>query len=373
MRISSAIDGGNVVVHDANDLQQIRLGIRHDTNAAEFRQWFHFKVDDAEGEEMGFSIVDAGEATYPSAWEGYDVCTSYDLETWFRTPSRYEDGVLSWDFASEKPLVYFGYFAPYKTDRHKELIATLRKSPYAKVRSIGKSVQKRSMDLVTIGSGERIIWVTGRQHPGETMAEWYVEGLIGKLLDEDDDAARAVRESATIHIVPNMNPDGSALGNLRANAAGVNLNRMWLEPDAKTSPEVLAVRVMMEKTGVDLFLDIHGDEQNPWCFLAGCEGNPSYDDRIRDLENLFEQALLEDNEDFQDEYGYPRDEPGGGDLRTAGNWVGEKFGCLAYTVEMPFKDAENHPDPEYGFDPDRARHLGGSTVSAILASLSSLR
>lgn len=377
MRIRGDVDGGNVVVHDASDLANVRLGIRHDTNAPEFRQWFHFRVDDAEGVPLGMSIVDAGETTYPDAWEGYDVCTSYDLENWFRTPSRFEDGVLSWDFVSEQPVVHFGYFAPYRLDRQAALLKQLGLSPYARVHSIGKSVQGRSMNVVTIGdaadTSKRVIWVTARQHPGETMAEWFVEGFLGKLLDEDDEVARAVREACVLHVVPNMNPDGSTLGNLRANAAGMNLNRAWLEPDAKTSPEVLAVRAMMEKTGVDLFLDIHGDERNPWCFLAGCEGNPSYDDRIRELENVFEQALLSDNEDFQDEYGYPRDEPGGGDLRTAGNWVGERFQCLSYTVEMPFKDAENHPDPEYGFDPNRARHLGGSSVDAILETIPALR
>src|SRR5262249_41728040 len=285
--------------------------------------------------------------------EGYDVCTSYDLENWFRTPAAYEDGVLRWDFVPEQPSVYFGYFAPYSRNRHLELLAQARRSPYARTTSLGKSVQGRSMDLITIGSGEPIVGVTARQHPGETMAEWFVEGLVGKLLDEDDDVARAVRENATIHIVSNMNPDGSMLGNLRANAAGMNLNRAWLEPDGEASPEVLAVRACMQQQGVDLFLDVHADERNPFCFLAGCEGNPSYSERIRYLENLFEQSLVAFDEDFQDEYGYERDEPGVGDLRTAGNWVGESFDCLSFTLEMPFKDAANHPDPERGWTPER--------------------
>jgi hypothetical protein len=86
-----------------------------------------------------------------------------------------------------------------------------------------------------------------------------------------------------------------------------------------------------------------------------------------------EQSLCAHNADFQDEYGYERDEPGGGDLRTAGNWVGERFDCLSYTLEMPFKDNANAPDEESGWSPERSMHLGASTLEAILDSLDYLR
>jgi murein tripeptide amidase MpaA len=140
-------------------------------------------------------------------------------------------------------------------------------------------------DLTVLSFGEpgpdkRVIWVSARQHPGETMAEWFAEGLVDGLLDEDEELTAEILSRAVVHVVPNMNPDGGVLGNLRANAAGMNLNRAWLEPDEESSPEVLAVRAMMEETGVDLFLDVHGDERNPFCFLAGCEGNPGYSEKI---------------------------------------------------------------------------------------------
>ena len=36
-----------------------------------------------------------------------------------------------------------------------------------------------------------------RQHPGETMAEWFVEGLLERLLDNADPVARKVRACPT--------------------------------------------------------------------------------------------------------------------------------------------------------------------------------
>ena len=170
-----------------------------------------------------------------------------------------------------------------------------------------------------------------------------------------------------------MNPDGSVLGNLRTNAAGMNLNRAWQQPSSEESPEVLAVRDAMQATGVDLFLDVHGDERNPYCFLAGCEGNPRYTERLAALEDAFEQSLIERHTGFQDEYGYERDEPGGGDLRTAGNWVGEEFDCLSFTVEMPFKDNAIDPDEEVGWSPDRAMDLGAGTLDSVLDVVGALR
>src|SRR3546814_16705096 len=77
-----------------------------------------------------------------------------------------------------------------------------------------------------------------RQHPGETMAEWWMEGALERLTDVADPVARSLRRKARFHIVPNMNPDGSFRGHLRTNAAGVNLNREWHAPSLERSPEV---------------------------------------------------------------------------------------------------------------------------------------
>src|SRR3546814_15223582 len=62
-------------------------------------------------------------------------------------------------------------------------------------------------------------------------------GALERLTDVADPVARRLREKATFHIVPNMNPDGSFHGHLRTNAAGVNLNREWHAPTLERSPE----------------------------------------------------------------------------------------------------------------------------------------
>ena len=192
-------------------------------------------------------------------------------------------------------------------------------------------------------------------------------------MSPSDELAAAILERAVVRVVPCVNPDGGVLGNLRTNAAGTDLNRAWLQPDEDASPEVLAVRGALLDLGVDLFLDVHADERNPYIFAAGDEGNPSYDGRIEELEDLFMASLTELDGDFQREYGYDRELPGEGNLAIAGNWVGEQFGCLALTLEMPFKDNANHPDPLRGWSPDRAKHLGRTTLESVFVCLDRLR
>ena len=126
-----------------------------------------------------------------------------------------------------------------------------------------------------MGEGETQVWLIARQHPGESMAEWWMEGALECLTDPADPVARALRSKCRLHIVPNCNPDGSCRGHLRTNAAGVNLNREWAEPSAERSPEVLAIRGAMDASGVDFAMDVHGDEAIPAVFLAGFEGIPS--------------------------------------------------------------------------------------------------
>ncbi|GAL09109.1 zinc carboxypeptidase domain protein [Vibrio astriarenae] len=204
------------------------------------------------------------------------------------------------------------------------------------------------------------------------MAEWFIEGLLHRLLDETDTVGRALLDKVVIRVVPNMNPDGSIRGHLRTNGIGVNLNREWQTPSMDRSPEVYLVRERMLETGVDLFLDIHGDEAIPYNFVAGGEGIPSYDERIKGLENHFKQALLTITPEFQDEVGYDKDEPGKANLTVGSNWVGEKFKCLSFTIEMPFKDHISQADELYGWSPERSAAFGHDTLAAVWATVDKL-
>ena len=381
MKIFSNFESGSINVVKAESKDDIQLSIPND-NQSELHQWFHFRLESEAQQPHTITLLDLANSAYPEGWNGYDVVASYDREEWFRIPSEFDGDNLTFTVIPENESMYFAYFAPYNYDRHQDLLHLAQSHYNCRLETLGHTLDNRDVSLLVIGDEHAVdneeapkkkIWVIARQHPGETMAEWFVEGLVQRLLDETDTVGRALLNKAVFYVVPNMNPDGSARGHLRLNAIGVNLNREWQTPSLENSPEVFYVREKMLATGVDMFLDIHGDEAIPFNFVAGSEGIPSYDARLENLENKFKQALLTVTPEFQDEHGYGKDKPGEANLTVASNWVGEQFNCLSYTIEMPFKDHNKHPDSLYGWSPERSVGFGHDTLAAVLAVTDDLR
>ena len=378
MRITVPEDTGRVRVVQAPAKGDVKLAIEADRVAPEHRQWFCFDAHGDVDRERIIVLENAGETTYADALEDYRVCASYEPEgpDWFRVDTEMADGQLRIIHTPRQELVRYAYFAPYPRARRNRVIEEARASGRARVKRLGKSVEGRGMDLLTFGSDSEDamkLWVIAQQHPGETMAGWFAEGLIGRLLSSEDPLVLSLLEHARVNVIACMNPDGATLGNHRTNAVGKDLNRSWWEASAEESPEVLAVRKALYDDGVDFFLDVHGDEHTPYVFVAGAEGNPHYNDRIEALEDEFTNAMLEASSDFQTEEGYPKDAPGKGDLRCAGNYAGEAFDCLSLTLEMPFKDNDNAPDQERGWSPERSMKLASDVVEAMAGVLDILR
>lgn len=377
IHISSAFDSGNIAVISADAPNNIRLHIPND-NQSEFYQWFHFRMHSTPMVEHTLVIEDLAKSAYPKGWEGYQTLASYDREEWFRIDTDFDGDNLTMVFTPEYAVTYFAYFIPYTYDRHLNLLASAQTAFHCRQELLGETIDGRDISLLVVGDEyadepRQKVWITARQHPGETMAQWCVEGLLERLLDEDDGVARQLLEHAVFYIVPNMNPDGSVRGHLRTNAVGVNLNREWQNPSVERSPEVFYVLQKMHETGVDMFLDVHGDEALPYNFVAGTEGNPNYDSRIAALEAVFKTTLMQTTPEFQDVYGYPKDEPGRANLKIACTAVGHAFNCLAYTLEMPFKDNADLPDVAYGWSVPRCRQLGEDLLVAIRAVVNQLQ
>ena len=375
MHISAHFDSGNIEVINSDDKNNIQLAIRPDVGG-EFFQWFNFLIQGQVGEHYVLNIVNAGGASYLEGWESYQAVASFDRDYWFRLPTSYKNGTLTIEADMEYETIQIAYFAPYSYERHLDLLASVQLHPLVNLEHLGETLDKRDLTVVKIGDGDsnkRSIWITARQHPGETMAEWLVDGLIHSLLDNDNASARLLLDKANFYIVPNMNPDGSVRGHLRTNAVGTNLNREWSNPSLDKSPEVFYVINKMQQTGVDLFYDVHGDEALPFVFLAGSQGVPSYNDRLSRLRKRFSEVLKLASADFQTEKGYEVNAPGKANMSLATNWVAERFNCLANTLEMPFKDNDNVPNVATGWSPERSIKLGEASLVAMLSVVDDLR
>ena len=370
--ISSSFDAGNIrVVSQDGASADLEIVADH---MSDFYQWFYFRVAGAAGQDVTLRVTNCEGAAYPKGWPDYKAVMSIDREEWLRVDdTSFADGVLTIKFNAPQDPVWVAYFAPYSMERHHDLVAAMAGAPGVVYKSLGKSVDGQDIDCLTLGEGPLSVWLYARQHPGESMAEWWMEGALEKLVDEDDPVARVLRRECTFRIVPNMNPDGSRRGHLRTNAVGVNLNREWHAPSMEKSPEVLCVRNAMDESGVDFAMDVHGDEAIPANFLAGFEGIPSITERQTRLFNTFGETLERICPDFQRAQGYEIPAPGEANMSMSTTQLAERYGCVSMTLEMPFKDNFDLPDPVYGWSPQRSKFLAYACLDALHALLPDLK
>ena len=364
LTVTSAFDSGNIELVSA-DGDTLELHIVKD-HQSDFYQWFHFKLVGGAGREVTLNITNAGDSAYPAGWPDYKAYTSIDREEWTRVETTsYADGTLTIRMVPDTDCVYLAYYVPYSMERHLDLVATMAALPDVEYRSLGKTLDGQDLDYLVMGEGDLVVWLYARQHPGESQAEWWMEGALDKLTDPDDPVSRNLLKHCTFHIVPNMNPDGSKRGHLRTNAVGTNLNREWDNPTAERSPEVLYVRNRMDETGVDYAMDVHGDEAIPAAFLAGFEGIPSIEDEQHALFKKFSSTLVANTPDFQEEKGYEISKPGEANLSMSTTQLAERFGAVSMTLEMPFKDNDDMPDAVYGWSTERCGYLAHACLNSL--------
>jgi murein tripeptide amidase MpaA len=369
LEIDCAFDGGNIELVGLTTAGA-DLTIRRDSNGSWF-QWFYFRVRGGAGRDLVLRIVNAGQSAYHEGWHGYRACVSADRENWRRTETGYADGVLEIRHRAEADELLFAFFAPYDLTRHAEFLKRAAANSAVSLRVLGNSVDGREIASLSLGQGPRQVWLLGRQHSGETMASWWMEGALARLLDDDDPVAARLRELARIHLVPIVNIDGAARGNLRGNAAGIDLNRQWHAPDPVKAPEVAAVLKAMDEAGADLCLDVHGDETIPHVFVDGCDADPMATPEQTAGVARFKAALMKASSAFQVAVGYPVTYGGDAAPGMCNRAVARRFGGIGLTLEMPFKDSLEAPDPIEGWSPKASARLGRDCLDAVLAVLES--
>jgi murein tripeptide amidase MpaA len=373
--VTGDFESGNINLLDAQRPDAIRLAIKAD-GAAEFHQWFFFCVHGAKGTALRMIIENAGTSSYPSGWPDYRACHSSDKESdhWKRVPTRYEDGALIIEHTPQADTAYYAYFAPFTPAQNTAMIArSAQRLAAVWPGQYSHDVPGHSLDgypidifrLGTVAPGKLQLWVIARQHPGESMGSWFMDGLLSRLADATDASVGRLLSEAVLHIVPMMNPDGVARGHLRTNAAGMDLNRAWQNASPEMSPEVFVVRKRMHETGVDFFLDVHGDEGIANNFLVSARGIAGWNDRLEALFNSFSALLLEESSDFQTREGYPVPQPGKANHDIATNAVAQHWDCFSATLEMPFKDAAIRTDRVGGWSPERCRNFAHAHLRAM--------
>ncbi len=155
-------------------------------------------------------------------------------------------GLIFMTFTEEEPVLESAPVEP-----EPELISA-PSVPTTTQKTIGSSVKGRSIEAYSFGTGETNLLFVGGVHGGY---EWNSILLAYEMIDHFATDSSSIPENVTVHIIPNLNPDGLFVATLlegrfeatdilnndmhtsglgRMNANDVDLNRNF---DCKWAPE----------------------------------------------------------------------------------------------------------------------------------------
>lgn len=197
---------------------------------------------------------------------------------------------------------------------------------------IGTSTQGRPIEATTIGStGPRVLLIGGI-HGDEPEGGLTVNAIAAYL--------RALQPRATVRIVRDANPDGTA-ARTRRSASGVDLNRNWPAknfrpgttrgPAPLSEPETRALHTEFQRFAPDLVLVAHASRRGPFV---------NYDGPAAATAAAFARAAAATDPRWRvvQDMGYPT--PG-----SLGSYVGIDLGIPILTLEF----ARGH-DPGAAWD-----------------------
>ena len=238
--------------------------------------WYYFRIDGARHQALTLDLTNlVGEYNYQSGTHAVTAKTrpvySEDQRTW----QHFTERDLHWDDTRKELTIqitprtnrlWIAHMPPYTNEnwaRFRREIRTVSSSTI-----IGKSVQGRPLELLTIGTGPQVIWILARQHAWEAGTSWMLEGALRWLLSPDPAAIR-MRQQITWKIIPIGDPDGLARGGVRYNTHGFDLNRNWDAVDPAQMPEIAAQRAAVfdwldRGHPIHLFITLHNQENHDY-------------------------------------------------------------------------------------------------------------
>ncbi|KAL4482478.1 hypothetical protein ABPG72_001454 [Tetrahymena utriculariae] len=321
----SRFESGNLMYafqrRDPKYSDEYDLIICNDINSKGYAQWFYFSISKTKkdktiklnlvnhskkqslfinGMKPAIFSVKKNKNEKEKIWERAGSNVKYyqnqilkeeSYDTYYYTLS------FSYTFEYDDDVVYFAMSYPYSyTQMINHLNSTIQKCQFTqplihiKKEILCHTISKNAVPLLTITNKEekgktqnplndskqkKIAMLMARQHPGETVSSFLMQGVIDFLVS-DCVEANFLRNKYIFKIIPMVNPDGVLYGNFRCNLSGVDLNRQWSNPNKLLHPTVYSIKNLISKYRqqdyeIDYFIDLHGHSKKLNSFVYACK------------------------------------------------------------------------------------------------------
>lgn len=234
--------------------------------------WYYFQIDAPSLQPLTIDLESLpGEYNYKPNKGAVTADTppvlSFDNKTWTHVETfEYDASVprMRLKITPKTKRFWIAHTPPYTGDHLDALRRWAGKRMQTEI--IGKSVDGRPVELWTLGSGPKTVWLFFRQHAWETGSSWVGEGLIRHLLAPE---SAGMLKRITWKIYPMPDPDGVARGGVRFNRNGYDLNRNWDTNGVEKMPEITAQRAAIRswlQSGhtIDLLFSLHNTETSEY-------------------------------------------------------------------------------------------------------------
>jgi len=218
--------------------------------------WYAFKVISSDDVAIKVMIKIAG-----GRKNRYLPKFSTDLKAWELLPYRYQENLLTLDISASSVPLYVSAQEIMDNQSYVDWASTL---PNINHDLLGYSVQNRPIYKIESSSdSKQWLVILGRLHPPEVTGALALQPFVETLMANTDLAA-TFRQQYNVLVIPNLNPDGVAMGNWRHNANGFDLNRDWIslaQPETKLVHQYLQ-SLVSKGHKIEFALDFHSTQQD---------------------------------------------------------------------------------------------------------------
>ncbi len=156
--------------------------------------------------------------------------------------------------------------------RHQDLqplIDRYAQQPDFRVRQVGASIEGRSLNLISLGTGKINVLLWSQMHGDEATATMAIFDIFKFFASDKFTAEKtALLKNLSLHFIPMLNPDGAEVFQ-RRNALGIDVNRDALRLQ---SPEGETLKRIRDSLSADFGFNLH--DQSKY-YNAEASSNPA--------------------------------------------------------------------------------------------------